>query len=198
MGNLCGAFLRQILSEQQLLDWGWRVPFFSGFIIVFVACYLKKHGAELHTTAGVYDDPSSKIKHPIRVAFARGNRLALLSTSLTPMLWASGFYVSFIWMAIYMEELLDPPVKGAFWINAATMCLTTTLMLPVAGAISDRTGRTKLMAAASLGLTVAGPILFIIISKGKPVLAFVAQLGLGIMLSFFGGPLWAWIVEHFS
>lgn len=198
LGNLCGAAMRQSLTEQQLLDWGWRIPFFTGIVIALVACYLKKHGAELHTTAGVYDDPSSKIKNPIRVAFAKDNLLALLSTSLTPMLWAAGFYVSFVWMAIYMEELLQPPVKGAFWINAVAMCLGMTFMLPVAGALSDRIGRTKIMATAGLGLTIGGPILLVIISQGKTFWALLAQLGLGVLLSFFGGPLCAWIVENFS
>lgn len=190
--------MREILTEEQLLDFGWRIPFFSGIIIAFVACYLKKHGAELHTTVGVYDDPSSKIKNPIRVALAKGNRLALLSTSLTPMLWAAGFYVSFVWMAIFMETLLEPPIKGAFWINATTMCLSTTLMLPVAGSISDRTGRVKLMTLSAIGLTVLGPILVILIAEKSAFVAFLSQLVLGFLLSFFGGPLCAWIVENFS
>jgi MHS family proline/betaine transporter-like MFS transporter len=197
LGNLCGAFLRQILTDEQLLAWGWRLPFLSGFLIFFVALYLRAHGADVHTTAGVYDSPDSEFKNPIRKAFAKGNRLALLSTSLTPMLWASGFYVSFVWMAIYMEELLDPPVKGAFWINAMSMLLGMTFMLPLAGSLSDRFGRVKMMTGAAVGLTVGGPVLLIMISKGNSFVAFLCQLGLGVMLSFFGGPLCAWLVENF-
>jgi MHS family proline/betaine transporter-like MFS transporter len=127
LGNLSGALMRSVLTDEQLLSWGWRLPFFSGILIALVACYLQKHGSEVHTTAGVYDREDSEFKNPIRAAFAKGNRLALLSTALTPMLWASGFYVSFVWMAIYMEELLDPPIKGAFWINAGSMLLGMTV-----------------------------------------------------------------------
>lgn len=194
---MAGALLRQVLTEEQLLDWGWRIPFFSGILIAFVACYLQVHGAEVHTTKGVYDRQDSKVTNPIRVALSRGNLLALLGTALTPMIWASGFYVSFVWMAIYMEELLDPPVKGAFWINAVSMLVGMTFVLPIAGMLSDRIGRTRMMTAAAVGLAGLGPVLLMMISKGNSYVAFACQLALGILLSFFGGPLCAWLVENF-
>lgn len=198
LGNLSGALLRQVLTEEQLLAWGWRIPFFSGILIAAVAWYLRVYGTEVHTMAGVYDRQDSIITNPIKVALSRGNRLALLSTALTPMLWAAGFYVSFVWMAIYMEELLDPPIKGAFWINACSMLIGMTFMLPVAGAISDRTGRVRMMTFSGVALTGLGPVLLIMISKGNSFVAFMCQLVLGVLLSFFGGPLCAWLVENFS
>jgi MHS family proline/betaine transporter-like MFS transporter len=198
LGNLCAATLRQVLSEEQLLAWGWRLPFFSGILIAFVACYLKAYGAEVHTTAGVYDSAESKHTNPIKMALRKGNRLALLEAAMVPTLWAAGFYVSFVWMAIFMDELLDPPIKNAFWINIMSMLLGMTFMLPVAGAMSDRVGRVKLMTMAAVGLTVLGPIMLIMISKGNSFVAFLSQLALGVMLSFFGGPLCAWLVENFS
>jgi MHS family proline/betaine transporter-like MFS transporter len=53
LGNLCGALLRSVLTEDQLLSWGWRLPFFSGILIAFVAMYLRAHGDEVHTNANV-------------------------------------------------------------------------------------------------------------------------------------------------
>lgn len=198
LGNLCGAFMRQVLSDEQLESWGWRLPFFSGILIAGVAAYLKATGKEVHTTAGVYDGDDSKIKNPITAALAPGNRMALLSTSLTPMLWASGFYVSFVWMAIFMDELNEPPVPGAFWVNAISMLLGMTFMLPIAGGMSDRVGRVPIMTFAGVGLTFLGPVLLLMISKGNALLAFFCQFILGVLLSFFGGPLCAWLVENFS
>jgi MHS family proline/betaine transporter-like MFS transporter len=198
LGNLCGALMRQVLNDEQLHTWGWRIPFFSGIIIAFVACYLRRSGADVHTNQGVYDHQNSEVKNPIRVAVRKGNRLALLSTSLAPMLWASGFYVSFVWMAVFMEELLEPPIPGGFWINSATLALGMTWVLPIAGAISDRCGRLRIMTLSGLLLSGLGPIFLIMIAKGNGVVAFFSQLCLGVILSFFGGPLCAWLVENFS
>ena len=196
-GNLAAALMRQILTEQQLEDWGWRIPFFSGILIAFVACYLKSK-PELHTTAGVYDAPDSVVTNPIRQALKPGNRLALLSCSLVPMLWASGFYVSFVWMTVFMEDLIASPMESAFWVNACSMLLGITFMLPVAGSLSDRVGRVPVMTAAGIGLAVLGPIFLILISKGNAFVAFLSQLGLGVLLSLYGGPMCAWLVENFS
>jgi len=97
-----------------------------------------------------------------------------------------------------MSHLLDPPVPGAFWINATSMVLGLTLMLPVAGALSDKIGRVRIMSVAALGMTIGGPILLAFISKGNSYVAFGCQLVLGLLLSFFGGPMSAWMVESFS
>ena len=55
-----------------------------------------------------------------------------------------------------------------------------------------------MMTVSGLGISFFGPILLIFISKGNGFVAFLSQLGLGILLSFFGGPLCAWLVENFS
>lgn len=208
LGNLCGALMRQVLTDEQLRAWGWRLPFFSGILIAFVALYLKKHGAD-----GAYHDEgngevseeaiaamskSVKPHNPIKTAFRRENRLALLSTSIVPMLWGAGFYVSFVWIAIFMDELMDPPMPGAFWINSMALLFGMTWVLPMAGAISDRVGRTLMMTISGLLLTGLGPVFLILISRGTPVVAFFSQLMLGLLLSFYGGPLCAWLVENFS
>ncbi|KAL3939131.1 MAG: hypothetical protein SGBAC_006092 [Bacillariaceae sp.] len=198
LGNIVGAVMKDNLSKEQLLNWGWRIPFSSGILIALVAQWLKNHGANVHTTVGVYDHEDAPVQNPIRLAFARGNRIALLSSSLVPILWAGGFFVTFVWMGIYMSHLLNPPIPGAFWINATSMVFGLTLMLPVAGALSDKIGRVRVMSMAALGLTIGGPILLLLISGGNGYVAFGCQLILGLHLSFFGGPLSAWMVESFS
>lgn len=113
LGNFVGATLRSVLTEEQLVSWGWRIPFLSGVLIAFVAWYLQLHGEEHHPNAGVYDsedngeenvDASDRPTHPLKEALRRENRPALISATLTPMLWGAGFYVSFLWMAIFIDR----------------------------------------------------------------------------------------------
>lgn len=197
LGNLCGALMRQVLTEQQLLSWGWRLPFLSGIIIAFVAMYLKKYGSD-EDALQQQQQQISPHHNPIKLAFRKENRLALLSSSLAPMIWASGFYVSFIWIAIYMEELMDPPIPHGFWINAISLLCGMTFFLPIAGHLSDRFGRVPMMTIAGVLVTVSGPFCLLLISQGNPWTAFCGQMILGILLSFYGGPLCAWLVESFS
>ena len=119
------------------------IPFFSGFLIALVAWWIRKHGHDVHTNAGHYDSEDAEIKNPLTKALAKENRLALLSSSLVPMLWGSGFYISFVWMAVFMSDLIDNPIENAFWVNAMSMLFGMTAMLPLAGKLSDRIGRVK-------------------------------------------------------
>mmetsp|Transcript_23922 Transcript_23922/g.56641 ORF Transcript_23922/g.56641 Transcript_23922/m.56641 type:complete len:484 (-) Transcript_23922:1221-2672(-) len=211
LGNLVGALLRTVLTDQQLYSFGWRIPFWSGLLIAFVAAFLKATGVEHHPNEGQYDtgerDRSESEsaeqqlqelpKHPIREALRRENISALVSATLVPMLWGAGFYISFVWMAIFMDDIIDPPIEGAFWINACALLFGVTIPLPLLGKLSDIIGRVKTMAIGAIGLGAFGPIMLLVISHGVPVQAIFAQWCLGIFLCFYGGPISAWLVEKF-
>mmetsp|Transcript_21327 Transcript_21327/g.30542 ORF Transcript_21327/g.30542 Transcript_21327/m.30542 type:complete len:467 (-) Transcript_21327:2243-3643(-) len=202
LGNLVGAFLRTILTNEQLYSWGWRIPFLSGILIAFVAVFLKIYGEEHHPNEGEYDQEESQeslgqSKHPLREALRKENRPALISATLTPMLWGAGFYVSFVWMAIFMQDLLDPAIPNAFWINALAMLFGVTIPLPFTGMLSDYCGRMRTMVVGAVGVGVLGPFCLSVITQGQPVRAFFAQFLVGIMLAFYGGPISAWLVERF-
>ena len=55
LGNLIGAFLRTVLTHDQLVAWGWRIPFLSGIVNAFVAIFLHFKGVEHHPNEGEYD-----------------------------------------------------------------------------------------------------------------------------------------------
>ena len=199
LGNLVGAFMRATLTDEQLLSWGWRIPFLSGILIAFVAMYLREHGVDHNPNAGEYDDDvedSSDVskqkvskKHLLSEVFKRENLPALGSATLTPMLWGAGFYTSFVWMAIYMKVLCNPPYEHAFWINAGALLFGIILPLPLTGMLSDKIGRDKTMGFGVVGLAILGPLMVKIISAGDPVAAFFAQCTLGVFLALFGGPM---------
>eukprot|EP00985_Skeletonema_marinoi_P032823 scaffold39724_cov226-Skeletonema_marinoi.AAC.2 len=206
LGNFVGAFMRAFLTDEQLLSWGWRIPFLSGILIAFVAMYLRDHGVDHNPNAGEYDDDNEDSgdvskqavsKHLLSEVFKRENLPALGSATLTPMLWGAGFYTTFVWMAIYMKVLCNPPYEHAFWINAAALLFGIILPLPLTGMLSDKIGRDKTMGFGVVGLAISGPLMIKVIAAGNPVAAFFAQCTLGVFLSLFGGPMNAWLVEKF-
>lgn len=113
------------------------------------------------------------------------------------MLWGAGYYVSFVWMAIYMAELIDEPLKNAFWINCISLVVGIIAPVPLAGWLSDKCGRVKTMVVGALGLGGLGPVLIYVISRGNALSACLCQIGIGWFLSLFGGPLGAWLGERF-
>lgn len=80
-GNLVGALLRTILTDEQLYSWGWRIPFLSGILIAFVGVYLRLYGEESNVN-GTEDE---KEDTHWREVFRRENLPALGAATFTPM-----------------------------------------------------------------------------------------------------------------
>lgn len=194
LGGLFSFFMRCILSDEQMMTWGWRIPFLVGIFVVLSGLYLKYFvDDENHL-----EDEKAPPINPLMTAFRKGNRSSLLAASMVPMLWSGGFYLSFVWMAIYMNKLIEPPVPYAFAVNSTSLLLSVCLFFPVAGILSDRFGRRTIMGLGGVCMAILSPLMFIVIGKGNPGVAIVAQCIMGVSLSFWGGPMTAWLVEAFS
>ena len=191
LGGLISYGMRVALNDDQLRSWGWRLPFLSGILVSVFGLYLKFYVEDDAIEGHGGGSPScdgSQSENPIRAAFRKDNRRALLASSLVPMLWSSGFYISFVWMATFMSALVDPPVPGAFGVNSAALFLSVCLLFPIAGILSDLFGRYKIMLMGGIAMAVLSPVMVIIISSGDATASFFAQSTMGISLSLWGAP----------
>eukprot|EP00980_Cylindrotheca_fusiformis_P007404 scaffold1525_cov142-Cylindrotheca_fusiformis.AAC.204 len=243
LGGVVAYGLRRKLTDSQLTQWGWRIPFLSGILISVCGIYLKYfcnddeslaghapvphdeihdhngHSSTLHQSN--HDDgeqefskeeeyrkndamngaaDSTTAKNPLREAFSAENRRSLFASALVPMIWSGGFYLSFVWMTIYMTDLMDPPVPSAFGVNSCSLLLLG-LWFPVAGLLSDYCGRKRVMTIGGVAFGLLGPmIVFLIGEKGSRSagVAFACQTVLSISLTFWGAPMCAWLVESFE
>ena len=190
---------------------GWRIPFLSGIIVSFAGFYLHstEHGEEEddgeEPTAAAYlekavllENTNNEPTNPLLVVFEPKNLRPLLASAMVPMMWSSGFYLSFVWMAVYMTDLCETPVPDAFAINSAALFLGVCLLFPIAGWLSDRYGRKTIMSIGGVCLVFFSRTLIGSIGKGNPWESFWSQLMLGICLSFWGSPMGAWLVESFD
>lgn len=189
LGGLVGFFLEAALTEEQLVSWGWRIPFLSGIFVSASSCCLG---------GGHHHPPGDKTGGPLRALCAPRNIRPLLAATMVPMLWSAGFYISFVWMAIFMKDLVSTPIPGAFVINSTTLLLSVCLFFPVAGWLSDKTGRRRIMITGGIGMGLWGPLATTWISTGHPMAAATSQLILGVLLSCWGAPMCAWLVESFD
>jgi len=198
LGGIIGFVMRATLDHDQLRSWGWRLPFLSGILVSLSGVYLRLYCEEDEIPGhegGSRDAVAAK--NPMREAFRRENLRSLLSSALVPTLWSGGFYLTFVWMAIFMGDLQDPPIKGAFAINSLSLLLSVCLLFPVAGMLSDKYGRKPVMTIGGLGMGILSPVMVMIIGTGDPVAAFFAQSVMGISLCLWGAPMCAWLVEAF-
>ena len=151
-------------------------------------------------------------ENPLRLAFAKENRRALFGAALIPVMWSGGFYLCYVWLAIYMRDLIVPPIEQAFAINSFSLLLLC-IWFPIAGVMSDCLGRKIMMTFGGFMFGAFGPIAIFVIGRYNTPdangeyqqnsihslwIPFGCQLVLSISLACYGAPMCAWLVEAFE
>lgn len=167
------ALQQVFLSDAQLRDWGWRIPFVIGAAAALVALWLRRNMSE--SESFVRSEADTSAEHQRR----QGTLRALLQhprAVLTVVGLTLGGTVAFYTYTTYMHKFLVNSVgldgKTASLLNASTLFLYM-LLQPVVGALSDRIGRRPvLIAFGALGTLLTVPILSTLQNVATPLQAF--------------------------
>jgi len=173
------VILQQFLSNEQLKEWGWRIPFAIGAIAALVALYLRRALNETSTaeTRGRKDAGTFAGLMQHRRAF------------LTVVAFTAGGSLIFYTFTTYMQKYL----VNTAGMNAKTASLVMTaalfaymLMQPLFGALSDRIGRrTSMLWFGSLATLFTVPILAALAGVSSPYLAFGLVIVALAIVSFY-------------
>ncbi|HEY0929439.1 MAG TPA: MFS transporter [Gemmatimonas sp.] len=150
--------LQRLLTQEQLLAWGWRIPFVIGACCAVVAVMMRrsleetddyKRDAATRTETSAAATIRGLMQHP---------RAVLTVVGLT-----AGGTVAFYTFTTYAQKFLVNTVgftaQQATFINAVTLAVYVCLQ-PIVGAISDRIGRRPVLTTfAVLGTLGTVPLL---------------------------------------
>jgi MHS family alpha-ketoglutarate permease-like MFS transporter len=143
------------LTEQQLHQWGWRIPFGIGAVLAITVMYLRRSLQE-----------SVSFKDEINPEATRGTIKALMAhpkAVFTVIGLTLGGTLAFYTFTTYMQKFLVN--TSGFSNNAATLISTFTLVVflllqPLFGLLSDKIGRKPLLIGFGvLGALTTIPIL---------------------------------------
>mmetsp|Transcript_30230 Transcript_30230/g.42842 ORF Transcript_30230/g.42842 Transcript_30230/m.42842 type:complete len:364 (+) Transcript_30230:161-1252(+) len=189
LGSMTSAILRSVLEYDDLLDYGWRLPFYAGITSAFLGIYLR------------YKCPNEMghkpPENPLDGAFGPDNYLRLISLFLVSLLVSAGYYLTFVWLSIFMEDLISPAVDDAYWINSACLLVATVFTMPYAGWLSDKYGRTNIMVVGSILFGTISPVVIYFLSIGDTSIAWIGQFAISTSFCIFASPALAWMVELF-
>mmetsp|Transcript_10104 Transcript_10104/g.14822 ORF Transcript_10104/g.14822 Transcript_10104/m.14822 type:complete len:521 (-) Transcript_10104:113-1675(-) len=203
LGGVVGSVIRATMTPEQLLLYGWRIPFLSGIIVSVAGFYLRSsEGAEDDDNKideeGEEEVEETQPTNALVEALKPENFRALLAATMVPVLSASGFYLTYVWMAIYMATLSEVNLSSAMTINSTTLLIASCIFLPLPGWLSDKYGRKFIMSIGAVAIGLLGPSMVTVIgSSGSPYLAFGAQFVLGISYSLWVVPMGAYLMESF-
>jgi len=193
LGGICGTIVTHALDPAAIDSWGWRVPFLLGLLIGPVGFYIR---ARVDETPVFTDSHTQKSESPLRDAL-RDHPRGIASGFGVTILWTVCTYVLLFYMTTYAVKQLNIPLADAF---VATTIGGLVLMLgcPIAGALSDRVGRKRLLLAAAIAIGVLIYPLFAWVNATPDLMTLAIVQGiLGLLLAAFTGPAPALLAEQF-
>jgi MFS transporter, MHS family, alpha-ketoglutarate permease len=151
---LTALVLQATISEAQLGDWGWRIPFVIGAMLAVLVYLLRRTMAETKSFAGI---DQHREHSSLRILW-RDHRKACI---LVAMMSGGGGLASYAFTTYMLKYLIN---SAGFDKRTATLIIAAALvwsfvLQPIAGILADRFGRKPLLFIAGIGVSlVAVPV----------------------------------------
>lgn len=185
-----GMALNTLLTPEQLLSWGWRIPFFFGLLIGPAGLYIRRHLDE-----GLEFKRAAQEATPVRTTLVdqRGRTL----TAMGLIILATVVAYTGLFMPTFAVRQLGLPATmafaGTFWFGLLQFAL-----VPLFGSLSDRVGRLAIMRGAALVMGVMiVPLFYLLVNHPSVPALMLALTAMGVVASAYWGPISAAMSELF-
>ena len=194
LGSLIAALLTGVLSDGQMHDWGWRLPFLLAAPMGLIGRYirLKLEDTPVFRALEKDDDVAAA---PVLETIKK-NRRPLIIALGAAVLNAVAFYVLLSYMPTYLSQELGFGASESFL--ATTIALAAYIgFIFFTGMASDRFGRKKMLITASVLFIVLTVPAFMLLDGAGFLLIVIIQVVLGGLLTLNDGTLPSFLSELF-
>jgi MFS transporter, MHS family, citrate/tricarballylate:H+ symporter len=179
VASLIGFALSEMISAETVADWGWRIPFFIGCLIIPFIFLLRRTLEETPEFLAMKTHPTTQEV----LSSAAANWKIIVLGMMVAVLTTTTFYFVTVYTPTFGRTVLKLSSTDALLVTLL-VAVTNFIWNPVGGALSDRIGRKPvLLTIAVLSLLTAYPALHWLVADPT----FGKMLAVEMMLSFYFG-----------
>jgi MHS family citrate/tricarballylate:H+ symporter-like MFS transporter len=178
-----GYALNIMLTENQVSDWGWRIPFFIGCVIVPVLFMIRRSLQETEEFKARKHKPGLS---EILRSMVKNWKLIISGMMLVSMTTVS-FYLITVYTPTFGKNVLKLSTENTLIV---TLCvgLSNFIWLPIMGALSDRIGRRLLLIVFTvLTILSAYPALTWLVNDATFTKMLMVELWLSFLYASYNG-----------
>ncbi|HMK67938.1 MAG TPA: MFS transporter [Stellaceae bacterium] len=189
---IIGYLLNTVLSETEIVAWGWRIPFAIGCMIIPFIFVIRRSLEET-------PDFLAQRKHPtsaeILTAMLANWRIVILGMMLTAMTTVTFYFIT-VYTPTFGKTVLKLSTTDSLLVTLF-VAVTNFLWLPVGGAISDRIGRKPVLLTISvLALATAYPALNWLVAAPSFSKMLLVELWFSMFFGIYNGAMVAALSEE--
>ncbi|HZY53772.1 MAG TPA: MFS transporter [Reyranella sp.] len=189
LGSSFAALLNSVLTQDQMVAWGWRMPFLVGALLGPVGLYMRRT---------IDETPHyERVKQAAPAGGRSGFALAATAFGFT-IVWTVAFYVLLTYMPSWTGKYMKLTAAQALWSNSIGL-VALVIAIPIMGHLSDRYGRRPLLLLCCAAFIILPWPLFTYLASGNvPYVGLVLiQIAIAIVISLYSGAGPAAIAEVF-
>ncbi|WP_058533567.1 MFS transporter [Legionella saoudiensis] len=179
LGAAISLLLTSLLTKEQLLSYGWRIPFLVGGLLGVFSFYIRKQMTESPLFM-VFKEQQERERIPFIEAITLYWRQIMQGVGIT-CLGAVVINLLFLYMPTYLSTILSYPKEEATLFNTINLFFYSCLLVFFSW-LADRVGRKAILLTGAISFILFGYILFAILSI-QTTQALVIALSLLAILS---------------
>ena len=191
LGSAVGALTANVLGQEVMDSWGWRLPFLIGALIAVAGLILRRKLTEPPVVRRSQQDHTMPVVLALRDYWRVVIRLIVLM-----MAGCVGFYMLFVYATAYLTQQMHLSTARALDINTTSLVFMIAVT-PLAAMLSDRVGRKPMLFVAAIGGFVFAWPLWWLMHQNDSLLILAGQMGFALFFGMTFAVIPAVVAEHF-
>ncbi|MES2275288.1 MAG: MFS transporter [Bacteroidota bacterium] len=171
--------LGKVMTDQQFLNFGWRIPFVASALLVFVGLYVRLKITETPDFVKIVED-NTRVKMPVVDVLMKHTKAILLGTAATITTFLL-FYLMTVFTLSWGTTALHY-TKDSFLIALMISMLFFALGIPLSAILADKYGRANMLMLATALIFLFGLVFSVLFSAGSwAMMALFLIIGMFLM-----------------
>lgn len=169
-----GSFfiLSKLMTDDQFLTFGWRIPFLASALLVWVGLYIRLKITETPDFIRIMNE-QTRVKVPVITVFAKHGKVVFLGTVATITTFLV-FYLMTVFTLSWGTSALNYPRESMLIAQMISM-LFFALGIPISALLADRVGWNYVLVGSTIGIFVFGLFFAPFFSTGSLLVTVVFQ-----------------------
>lgn len=189
LANLSVFILLNVLPHEQMIQYGWRIPFLLSALVWLVVYQIRQF----------INEPFVRREkdHQQFLSLLTDFRKELLICFVAASLSASAFYMTFVFMPTFLSSIIQNHSHHSSVMVTLVALSVYFVCLPLFGSLADKVGIAKQMTVASVLYLLFSYVCFDYINHFNYVLIFFSLIFLAVIQALYNSALPAFMVSLF-